>query len=141
MSEMSEGRVSLSREVLRAELAEMELRLRIWIASELEEKASATEVEKLRGEFHERVAWADGLIPLRDRLIAEHEVMWKERENAIGGQFTLGQQTKMREIIQQVYDAQEQSGFTKRERYFAIITVLFLTAVPIINFLDLHGVI
>jgi hypothetical protein len=47
MSDSNE-RISISHSTLRAELAEMELRLRVWIATELEKKATSVEVSDLR---------------------------------------------------------------------------------------------
>lgn len=41
-------RITVSQSTLRAELAEMELRLRVWIASELDKKATGAEVSDIR---------------------------------------------------------------------------------------------
>ena len=134
MSEPS--RITVSREALRAELAEMELRLRIWIASELEEKASAAELAALKGDFHEKVAWAEGLMPLRDKLISEHIEVMAWHRSALGGKFTEAQQASMRITAREVLADREQDGWTRRERFFAAIAIMATAAVSLVNILE-----
>ena len=117
-------RISVSREALRAELAEMELRLRLWIASELEEKASAKDLEKLRGEFNAKAAWADGLMPLRDEYIKQLDLVAGWRMQALAGHFTDAQEQSMALVAKQVLDDSQKGNWSRRERMFAIVAVL-----------------
>lgn len=133
------GRVSISREVLRAELAEMELRLRIWISAELEEKASAVELAELKGEFAAKAAWADGLMPLRDNYIKQLEQVVAWRDSAQAGRFTEAQQAAIAMTAKNVLQQHENAGWTKRERMFAFVAITCTLIVSAINIAEAGG--
>lgn len=133
MSETA-SRVSVSRDILRAELAEMELRLRVWIGSELDSKASAADFGHLQGVVAGKVTWAEGLMPMRDRLIEEHIELLKWRLDADRGQFTDAQIMTMDSRAQDALKEAQDSGWTARQHLFAWAGVIALVLTVVTNF-------
>jgi|SRR5581483_94787 len=83
MSDENE-RISVSRDKLRADLAELELRLRTWIAAEMQAKADAKDVDALalRVDVHgQRLAAVE-------QRVANHERTLKEQQRIEGFNFT-----------------------------------------------------
>ena len=128
--------VTISREALRADLAELELRLRLWIGSELIKKADDHELEALKIAFAEKVAWAEGLTPLRDKMIVEHNELlaWQLESNK--GHFTEAQVMTMALRAKDVLKEANTEGWSKRERMFAIVAVLATAVGLLVNVLN-----
>src|SRR5665811_133243 len=64
--------ISVSRDALRADLAEMEIRLLDKLVSKSEHYDLVADVGKLDGLVHTKIAEMEGLFPLRDFYIKEH---------------------------------------------------------------------
>lgn len=141
MSDVSSERISVSREALRAELAEMELRMRLWMAAELQEKASAADLAALRGEFQAKAAWAESMMPLRDQYIAQLLKVVEWRDQAQSGSFTPAQQAAMQATARNVLTAATSEGWTRRERLFATVAIVATIAVSVLNVFEATGVI
>jgi hypothetical protein len=134
MSDVNDQRITVSREALRAELAEMELRMRIWMSAELEEKASASDLAALRAELAT-------MAPLRDHAFNQLERINSWRDEANAGHFTEAQDAAMRRTAAQVLEERASEGWSQRERGFAIVAVLTTVIVSAINVLQATGVI
>lgn len=86
-----EQRISVSRDALRAELAEMELRLRIFMSEQLAHKADASQVREntsalraiTRGEFSPAHRLAIEAI-ISEQSAAKTDEGWTARERVIG---------------------------------------------------------
>jgi hypothetical protein len=104
--------VTISREALRADLAELELRLRLWIGSELASKADVVAVEKM-------------------------EEQWR---NAEQGLFTPAQTSVMKEIATSVINARVGEGWSRRERAIALIGICLAALATVANFAQRAGV-
>ena len=106
------NRISVSRDALRAELAEMELRLRIYFDEQLKHKASAAEFAELSLRF-----------------------MARER-----GEFTDAQVASMRTIARDIAKAADDAEWTPRQRLFGAASALACVGMFILStLLALHG--
>lgn len=88
--------VTVSRDALRADLAEMELRLRVYFDEKLREKASAA-------------------------LVAEHALTL---DKFARGEFTKAQTSAIEEIVGNTLTDKTDRGWTARERWFGVLTIL-----------------
>lgn len=70
-----ETHITVSRDLLRAELASMELRLFQGLVGKPEFETLESTVTALARLVESKIAWADGLMLIRDRLVAEHVQM------------------------------------------------------------------
>lgn len=97
------ARITISRDALRADLAEMELRLRTWIGSQLEQKANVADLERLvaRMDAHE-----DNI-----RVFAR-------------GDFTDAQKRAFNSLIDENLKEHTDTGWTMRQRYLAVAALL-----------------
>jgi hypothetical protein len=130
--------VTVSREALRADLAEMELRLRIWIASELHGKADRVEFDRLKHLVVEKVAWADSLMPLRHTMIGEHKdlLVWKRQSEA--GTFTPAQKAELKVSVSQAFEEKNLKSWTVRQRGAAILVALLTIGLTVLNLILDH---
>jgi hypothetical protein len=131
--------LTVSREALRADLAELELRLRMFLVSELAKKADEHELASLQVLVNQKIAWADGLMPLRDRLIEEHVALMKWGEAARAGHFTEAQGMTMASKAKDVLKEANTEGWSRRERMFAAIAVIATAAGLLVNILGTTG--
>lgn len=108
MSEEVEGhprRLSISEETLRLQLAELELRLRIFFAEQLEKKANALDLELL-----------------------------KDRATAVeSGVLTPAMRRSMVELIEEENDRSATSTWTSRERLVMVVGMLVTVAMLAIS--------
>jgi hypothetical protein len=96
MDPQAPKQVSVSRDALRADLAEMELRLRIYFDEQLKHKADAAEV-------------------------IEHSLTLSRFAK---GEFTQAQVLTMEDIVETVLTERTTRGWTTRERWFGVLTVI-----------------
>lgn len=129
-------KISVSRDALRADLAEMELRLREYIAHELEKKAEQRELERLTRRFEDLtrvMVRSDG--PLADQ-VRRHNDSWNSFER---GEFTPGQLRTIRESTRAMIQEERAEGWSARDRAFALVGTLvalaglIITAIVTIN--------
>ncbi len=88
--------ITVSRDALRADLAEMELRLRLYFDDQLRNKASAA-------------------------TVAEHALAL---EKFARGEFTEAQKNAIETVVENTLTIKTDRGWTSRERWFGIITIL-----------------
>jgi hypothetical protein len=88
--------VTVSRDALRADLAEMELRLRLYFDEQLKHKADTA-------------------------TVIEHSLAL---DRFAKGDFTTAQTLAIEEIIDQSFSERVARGWTTRERWFGVLTVL-----------------
>ncbi|MDO8483883.1 MAG: hypothetical protein Q7S35_02920 [Candidatus Limnocylindrales bacterium] len=131
--------VTISREALRADLAELELRLRLWIGSELIKKADEHDLENLKVAFAEKVAWADSLMPLRDKMLIEHNELLAWQLESYKGHFTEAQAMTMVSRAKDVLKEAATDGWTKRERMFALVAGLATAVGLVVNIFNVTG--
>jgi hypothetical protein len=118
----------------------MELRMRIWIGTELEQKASAADLALLKAEFAAKAAVMESMMPLRDQYISQLKKVVEWRDSAQAGHFTDAQEAKMAETAKKVLAAQEDEGWTRRERLFAAVAILSTVVVSGLNVAQASGV-
>lgn len=80
-------KITVSREALRAELLALELRLTEKLAGKEEVHHLTDRHEKLEQRVEAKIAWAESLMPLRDKYIAEHVDMKARIDLHERGQF------------------------------------------------------
>lgn len=95
--------ITVSRDALRADLAEMELRLRVWIGEQLSEKADAAALLALEA----RVA-------LTEALSAKFAA----------GDFTPAQDRAFAQLMDENLRAHTDSGWTQRQRWIAVAALI-----------------
>ncbi len=139
MSDVSSERISVSREALRAELAEMELRMRIWMSTELDQKASAADVAALRAEVAAQAAMTSATKPLRDQQVRDLQKVIEWREKAQAGHFTEAQAAGMQKVAAAVLAEREGEGWSRRERGFAVVAIGTTVVVSSLNILQTMG--
>jgi len=131
-------KISVSRDALRADLAEMELRLRTWIGTELHGKASQASLMKVEVTLADlqhyvdvKVAWADSLMPLRDKLMAEHIEMRADVAKLIEGEFHPGTKRGLNEVITSNLDSRTDMGWQSKSRWISLASLLISLVVCI----------
>ena len=115
------SRITISRDALRADLAEMELRLRTWIGGQLEQKANVTDLARLQNQVTEiaaKVVYREG--PLMDDIRAYEENM----RSFSRGDFTDAQKRAFNQIIDANLKEHTDTGWTMRQRYIAVAALL-----------------
>lgn len=128
-SEENQQRVSVSRDTLRAELAEMELRLRTYFAEVLALKADSIVVNKLQNDFtllQKTALLQEGPIA---RQVASHEQSLRRLED---GEFTKSIELAVGGMIASQLAKKDSVGWTARERKIAI-TGLLLTGISVVT--------
>ena len=95
--------ISVSRDALRADLAEMELRLRQFIQTEIDKKASISELETIRKEI-------EGI-----------------KKNTFSGDFSPAQILAIKDIIEKGDAAQQKNNWGRKDRLIQILTVIAVT--------------
>ena len=112
-------RVNVSRDALRADLAEMELRLRIFIEAELRGKASQFDLN----EIQKRVKDLEDLRRARDR-----------------GELTPALERQVRALAHAEADLESTREWTGRERFLAVVSVLTAATMLLLSILlAFHG--
>lgn len=114
-------RLSISRDALRADLAEMELRLRTWIGTQLEQKADAEDVVRIQAQVTElaaKVVYREG--PLMNDIRTYEENM----RSFSRGDFTEAQKRAFNQIIDANLKEHTDTGWTQRQRYIAVVALL-----------------
>ena len=104
--------ITVSRDALRAEMAEMELRLMNAIRVELASKANVSDVSALR---------------------ATVEVLMAARIRDDRGEFTPAQTASMRAIVGEVTTSRSDEGWTRRERFFGSLTAFVISATLVLS--------
>lgn len=125
MSTNGPDRISISRDALRADLAELELRIREFVTGALALKAdSATVIQLIKdfGELRSRVVLKDG--PLMEEFQAHTQSLRKLGE----GEFSAPQKRAIKEIMEGELQEHTDIGWTNRQRVMAVST-LFITVV------------
>lgn len=115
------NRISVSRDALRAELAEMELRLRSWLTEQLSGKADMEMVIKLERDFdllQKTALLQEG--PLT-KEVANHEAAINKLNDGI---FTKSQKLAISEIVKDTLKVETDQTWTSKERRFALFGVL-----------------
>lgn len=111
-------RISLSHDLLRAELAELELRLRDHLAS----RTSVTELERRMDDFQRRSVFRDG--PLIDQF--------REYKGKVDHMSEYGlTQDGVERMIAEAFKGAETRGWTSRERSMGVV----LFAITLVSFL------
>ena|SRR4249920_2669198 len=111
--------LSVSRDALRADLAEMELRLRIFIEASLHQKANQSDLVELIL----RVKELENLRRARDQ-----------------GELTPALQREVRALARAETDLEEAREWTGRERFLAVISVTTAAAMLLLSILlAFHG--
>ena len=112
-------RISVSRDALRADLAELELRLRVFIETELYKKADRADmVEALS-----RIKDLEELRRARDR-----------------GELTPALQREVRALARAESDNETSREWTGRERFLAVVSVMTAGAMALLSILlAIHG--
>lgn len=128
--------LTLSREALRADLAEMELRLRIWIGTELGKKADETELDLLKKSFHDKVMQDQAFALLKDKLISEHNAMLAWQLEANMGHFTEAQVMTMAARAKDVLDQGDFKRWTSRQRGLAYLGGFLVSATFVLHVLS-----
>ncbi len=119
MADETPSRISVSRDTLRAELAEMELRLRIYFDSQAATKADKAELASLTL----RVLDLETLQRARDR-----------------GELTIAQQRLIDDRIENATTARISQGWTGRERWAGMVSVFIAAVMFILSILiAVHG--
>jgi hypothetical protein len=134
-------RISVSRDALRADLAEMELRLREWIAKQLETKADETIVLAMANQMTDlraRAVFQDG--PLAQAINDNTKEIRKFAE----GNFTEAQKRALHEIVEKSMTTHAGSIWTGRSRIvmiaMAVMTLFSLAFTAVYTtFMLLHG--
>lgn len=119
MAEDSNNRISISEERLRAALAEMELRLRIWLDEQLKHKAdTATLLEVVR-------------------RVGDLEVNRQARDR---GELTQAQVLFIDDRIDERAATRTSQGWSSRERWMAVASVLIAAAMFVLSIvIAFHG--
>lgn len=119
MSEDTPSRITVSRDALRADLAEMELRLRTYFDEQLRHKANAADLASLAL----KVERLDQLRSDRDR-----------------GEFTPAATRAMRSLIEEINEESSDKEWTSRERLMAVLSVLTAGTMLVLSILlAVHG--
>lgn len=110
--------ITVSRDALRADLAEMELRLRVWIGEQLSEKADAVALQTLAL----RVAAAEAVAT-----------------KFAAGDFTPAQDRAFAVLIDDKLKEHMDIGWTRRQRWIAVISLIVaIFAVAVSVFIAVH---
>jgi hypothetical protein len=113
------GRITVSRDALRADMAELELRLQAFIRRELSAKADAADVIALR------------------REVEALEVQQRERDQ---GKLTDAQLRVIDSRITEKFKAQSETAWTWKERTLAVLSACVTIATLALSIvLALHG--
>lgn len=100
MADESNGRITVSRDALRADLAEMKNELKDYIADQLERKADARSMESL----------TQTVTLLADAVRKQTD-----------GELTIAQRAVVQEQIDSTLDERKEQGWTYRERRLALL--------------------
>lgn len=117
--ETTPNRINVSRDALRADLAEMELRLRVYFDNQLQHKADKSELAGL-------------IVRVND--------LEKSRQARDRGDFTHAQSRAIASLAQEQADLRTDRGWTSRERAFAVVGLFItLSALALSAFSAFHG--
>jgi hypothetical protein len=125
--------ITVSREALRAELLALELRLTEKLVAKGEFVSLTSRFERLESRVEAKIAWADGLMPLRDKLIEEHKEMKTSVEQQERGELTDAQLQKITSIIAAAFQQRSKQGWTSRERWMGIFLFVIAAATITLN--------
>lgn len=111
---MADERITVSRDALRADLAEMELRLRIFLEDRLNHKADQIDVTELALKL----------------------------DKFEQGEFTVAQTRSIEEVINGRMSSKDDKSWTNRERIMGVVSLLTAISMLIISVaFSFHGVI
>lgn len=103
MADDGNGRITVSRDALRADLAEMKNELKDYIADQLERKADARSMESL----------TQTVTLLADAVRKQTD-----------GELTIAQRAVVQTIVDDTLDERSESGWTRKERRLALLGAL-----------------
>jgi hypothetical protein len=130
------NRINVSRDALRADLAEMELRLRTWIDTQLNTKADSTALVAL----NQKVADLNAKAVMRDGPLMQDIRRYESDMRSLSeGNFTDAQKRALQLLMDANLKDHTDSGWTMRQRYIAV-AALFVSIAAIIAsiYLALH---
>lgn len=131
-------RITVSRELLRAELSEMELRLRIYFDEQLKHKVDAERVDKLEHDF---------VLLQRTALLQEGPIAQEVAANTMAlkrlndGEFTKSQILTLEDVIDERLAERAKNSWTLRERKVTLLSLAVSVLVVVLTAIyTLHSV-